>query len=666
MSGSGRYTREVISSTKGTGRGVAAVLKKYWGFDTLRPLQAEAIDAALSGRDSLVVLPTGGGKSLCYQIPPIITGKLAVVVSPLISLMNDQVAGLTLAGYPAAALHGNLSAEQAGEVRRRAREGELKLLFTAPERLLSESFLSWLTGLNVGSFAIDEAHCISQWGHDFRPEYRRLAELREVFPGVPLHAFTATATPRVRRDIVDQLALHEPSVLIGNFDRPNLTYRVVPRVRAADQTYEIVSRHAGQASIVYCLSRKDTEAMADALTKRGLDARAYHAGLDARVRTRVAEDFKLERTDVICATVAFGMGIDRGDVRCVVHASLPASIESYQQETGRAGRDGMPAECVLLYSPGDVVRRKRLLELSRDNADDPVPPEVFEAQVTLLQQMARVAGGARCRHRVLVEYFGQSLEGENCGACDVCLGELARIPAELDAPRKIVSCVARLKVGYGAAYVADILRGHAGDKGAARGHTTLSTFGLLRGCSKETLVSCIDQLTDSGALIRSSDQYATVTLGPAAAPVLKQELRIELFDVAGLGVEEAPLQHAAGGASFTRKRARRPAPGDGEPLSLAESELFESMRRLRRSIADELGVPPFVVFADTVLDQLARRRPGSLETMRSVKGVGTAKLAQFGERFLDHIRSHALNHGLALDPVMEEPSGLSNSPRRGL
>jgi ATP-dependent DNA helicase RecQ len=629
---------------------IPGILRQYWGFDTLRPLQAEAIDAALSGRDSLVVLPTGGGKSLCYQVPPLVTGKLTVVVSPLIALMNDQVAGLSLAGYPAAAFHSNISAEQAGDARRRARAGELKLLFTAPERLLGESFLAFLANLpgGVGAFAVDEAHCISQWGHDFRPEYRRLAELREIFPGVPIHAYTATATPRVREDIAHQLALADPAVLVGNFDRPNLTYRVRGKQRAGDQVFDIVSRHTEQASIVYCLSRKDTEAMAASLKARGLDAEPYHAGMDARKRARVAEDFRLERTSVVCATVAFGMGIDRGDVRCVVHAAIPSSVEAYQQETGRAGRDGLPAECVLLYSPADLVRRKQLMERSRAEADPPMPEEVFEAQTSLLRQMGRLAGGARCRHRALVEYFGQRFEsGEGggsaggCGACDVCLGELPRVPDDLDAARKVVSCIARLRAGFGASYVADLLCGKPSEKAEARGHTSLSTFGLLRQCTKDAVVGYIEQLVDAGALVRSDDQFATVTLGPRAQGVLKQEVRVELFDPAPAGdaVE-------VGVRSKSKTRASAAA---GTPLSSEESALFESMRRLRRKLADDLGVPPFVVFADTVLDQLARLRPGTLDAMRRVKGIGAAKLSQFGERFLELILAESRERGLALD-----------------
>ncbi|MBL0922575.1 MAG: ATP-dependent DNA helicase RecQ [Phycisphaerales bacterium] len=390
---------------------VREVVKSVWGFDALRPLQQEAIDASLAGRDSLVVMPTGGGKSLCYQVPPLVSGRLCVVISPLIALMNDQVAGLEMAGYPAAALHGHVGEAESGAIRRRAEAGELRLLLAAPERALSAGFISWLkrletrgAGAGVESFAIDEAHCISQWGHDFRPEYRRLAELRRHFPGAPLHAYTATATERVREDIVEQLGLRNPAVLVGRFDRSNLTYRVAPRVRLEDQAVEALRRHEGRGAIVYCISRRDTESMASSLQRAGIDARAYHAGMDARSRLRAQEDFKNERLNVVVATVAFGMGIDRGDVRLVLHAAMPKTIEHYQQETGRAGRDGLASECVLLYSASDAVRWRQLMERGAAEAEDPeAAADALGAQWELLAGMQSFASGACCRHTAISE-----------------------------------------------------------------------------------------------------------------------------------------------------------------------------------------------------------------------------------------------------------------------
>ncbi|HXH23313.1 MAG TPA: ATP-dependent DNA helicase RecQ, partial [Dehalococcoidia bacterium] len=396
------------------GPALAAVLRKYWGFDQLRPLQQEAIAAALSGRDSLVVLPTGGGKSLCYQAPAAVAGRTDIVVSPLISLMKDQVDALQAAGYPAAALHSGMNDEERSRVLREMLNGSLRLVFVAPERLLTSSFLAAARRADVRAFHIDEAHCISQWGHDFRPEYRRLRELRRAFPQASIHAYTATATPRVRGDIAVQLGLRGPAVLVGRFDRPNLDYRIVRREDPARQVLETLGRHPGEAVIVYCISRKETEEMAAFLRSQGIKAGAYHAGMTAVERTRTQEAFAAEELDVVVATVAFGMGIDRSNVRCVIHAAMPKSIEHYQQETGRAGRDGLEAECVMLFSPADSNRWSFILGQSESS------PEVLQAQRALVRDMRNFCESPVCRHVALSRYFGQTLETENCGACDVC------------------------------------------------------------------------------------------------------------------------------------------------------------------------------------------------------------------------------------------------------
>jgi ATP-dependent DNA helicase RecQ len=355
----------------------------------LRALQEQAVAAAMEPRDSLLVMPTGGGKSLCYQLPPLIDDRLDVVVSPLISLMKDQVDGLREVGVPAAALHSGISADERNEINAMIRAGELRLLFTSPERLVTDGFLSMLEKLDVRRFAIDEAHCISQWGHDFRPEYRQLAMLRERFPGATLHAFTATATPRVRDDIVRQLALVDPAVMVGSVDRDNLVYRVVPKVDVERQTAEVIARHPDDAVIVYCISRKETESLAGWLTHHAIPAKAYHAGMDGGLRRQVQEEFASEKLNVVVATVAFGMGIDRSNVRCVIHTGMPKSVEHYQQETGRAGRDGLEAECVLLYSAGDAIKWERIIEMSA--ADAPDPEAWLAASKQLLQGMSRFA-----------------------------------------------------------------------------------------------------------------------------------------------------------------------------------------------------------------------------------------------------------------------------------
>jgi ATP-dependent DNA helicase RecQ len=410
----------------GGGR-IEAVLRKYWGFDQLRPLQGEAIDAALEGRDSLVVMPTGGGKSLCYQVPAAVVERTDIVVSPLISLMKDQVDALRASGYPAAALHSGMTEEEKSAVAREMISGDLRLVFVAPERLLTTSFMAAARRLNVRAFHVDEAHCISQWGHDFRPEYRRLTELRRAFPEASIHAYTATATPRVRGDIAVQLGLKRPAVLVGTFDRPNLNYQVIAREDPGAQMLEILGRHQGDASIIYCISRKETEETSAYLRGKGIKAAAYHAGMTANDRTRTQEAFAAERLDVVVATVAFGMGIDRSNVRCVIHAAMPKSVEHYQQETGRAGRDGLEAECVMLYGRSDLRRWNFIME--RSGSSD----SVLEAQKALLRDMRNLCESPVCRHAQLSRYFGQKYETVNCGACDVCAAPVALASAVRDA-----------------------------------------------------------------------------------------------------------------------------------------------------------------------------------------------------------------------------------------
>ncbi|MBL9076782.1 MAG: DNA helicase RecQ [Planctomycetes bacterium] len=607
-------------------RAIADALQRWFGFDSLRPLQREAIDAALDGRDALVVLPTGGGKSLCYQLPALVQDRLVVVVSPLIALMQDQVAGLRLQGVPAAAVHGNLSADARAELRQLAADGSLRLLFVAPERLFHAEFLRWLQSRDVAAFAIDEAHCISQWGHDFRPEYRRLAELRDTFPGVPFQAYTATATPRVRDDIVAQLRLAAPAVLVGPFDRPELCYRVLPRQDQVAQVAAAIERHRDAAAIVYCIARKETEALAAALRQRGIGAEPYHAGLPAEKRTQLSADFRAERLHVVVATVAFGMGIDRSDVRLVVHAGMPKSLEAYQQETGRAGRDGLPAECLLLYSAADAAKWRTLM--LRSNQELGGDPEALAAQLALLQQMQRFAGRARCRHRSISEYFGQAYDETDCGACDVCLDELETVADGHVLAQKILSAVVRTGQRFGGNHVIDVLRGSKNDKVVARGHDRLPTFGVCRDEPAGRLGNYIDQLVDDGLLVRSDGEYPTLALGDGAMAVLRGERQAVL---------RVPKQALA--ARGRRRRGDRSA-RDAHELSADERPLFDALRALRRTIAGELGVPPYVVFPDTTLEELAQRRPRTPAELLTVRGVGPKKLEQFGERFLAALAAH--------------------------
>lgn len=613
---------------------VSRVVKHHWGFDTLRPLQTEAISATLAGRDLLTVLPTGGGKSLCYQVPPLVSGKCTLVVSPLIALMRDQVAAMKQAGVPAAADHGHLTPTEEDELRELVKTRELRLLLVAPERLLMPDFLSFCVRLGIGAIAIDEAHCISQWGHDFRPEYRRLAELREVFPKIPIAAYTATATPRVRADIIQQLHLKDPVELVGNFDRPNLTYRVFPRVSILKQVAEALHRHEDRAAIVYCISRKDTETMAEGLSKLGIDAKAYHAGMDAKSRSRVSDYFRAERLNVVCATVAFGMGIDRGDVRCVVHAAMPKSIEAYQQETGRAGRDGLAAECVLFHSSADIVRWKQLMERSAE--ENGASREYLDAQVALLNQMSRLVVGARCRHKAIVEYFGQAYDAPECGACDFCLGELASVPDAHDTARKILSCVARCEQRFGALHIADVLLGSNSERITRYNHDKLSTYGLLSHLKKDQIVSYINQLVDSGDLERADGEYPTIRLSPTSIEVLKNQRTATLVEPK-VGIASKPKGRKAAAA--------------GAPLSPTEEKFFEKLRVWRRSLAEDRNVPPYVILGDASLEELARVRPSTPAALQTIKGIGDKKAADLGPSLLAAVREACSELDLPHDAV---------------
>ncbi len=620
---------------------VGEAISRYWGFPSLRPLQESAIAAALRGRDSLTVLPTGGGKSLCYQVPPLLSDCTDVVVSPLISLMKDQVDGLKACGCAAAAIHSGMSAQERRDVEGDLTAGRLRLVFAAPERLLTDPFLRLLDRLQVCRFAIDEAHCISHWGHDFRPEYRRIAELRERFPKSSIHAFTATATQRVRKDIVQQLRLRDAVTLVGSFDRPNLIYRVVPRIDLEAQVLEAVRRHAGEAVIIYCLSRRDTEDLADFLREQKVSAAAYHAGLDAQLRRTVQDAFAAEKLDVVVATVAFGMGIDRSNVRCVAHACIPKSIEHYQQETGRAGRDSLPAECVLFYSASDVMRWESLIEKSAEEADR--PQEVIASMSRLLQQMQHFCNVPRCRHRALVEYFGQQYPRENCEACDVCLAEAEEIKDSTTIARKILSCVARVEQRFGVGHVVDVLVGTSGERIRDLGHDKLSTFGLLAATPRRALKNLIYQLIDQDLLVRTADDKPVLKLNEASWEVMRGQRQVRLIQ---------PKEE-----SLTATSA------DQDGWAGVDRGLFESLRALRRDVAERRSVPAFVIFSDNTLRHMARLRPSSLTGLSRLLGVGEQKLADFGAQFVHEIVDHCKKQHLSMDNK-DVDAGWTSRPKK--
>jgi ATP-dependent DNA helicase RecQ len=597
-------------------------VRRVWGYDRLLPLQAEAMSAILAGRDSVVVLPTGGGKSLCYQAPAAHLKRLAIVVSPLIALMKDQVDGLREAGVPAAYLNSSQTPAERGEVFRGLAAGRYHLLYVAPERLVMDGFAERLARARPAFVAVDEAHCISQWGHDFRPEYRQLAALRARFPGLAVHAYTATATPPVRADIVAELKLVDPLLLVGSFDRPNLVYRVQPRADRLAQVLGAIARHRDQAGIVYCIRRAEVEELAAALVRRGLKAVRYHAGLSDEERRANQDAFVNERVDIVVATVAFGMGIDRSNVRYVVHAGMPKSLEHYQQEAGRAGRDGLPAECLLLHSGADYGMWKSVL-------GDPPPPGALRK----LGEIYAFCQEAVCRHRGLVTYFGQPYESAHCGACDVCLGETVQGAETTGIARKILAAVAELRGRFGGTHVADVLCGAETGRIAQLGHARLAAYGGLRGEKKAQVRAWIDQLMGQGLLSRTDDEYPTLAITAPGAAVLRGER------------EATPLTSVVSRVALTPATSS-PSPstaGAGAAdADVSDIAIFEALRGLRRTIAEERGVPPYLVFSDASLRDMARQRPLTLEAFREVRGVGDWKLETFGERFVAAVRQACL------------------------
>ena len=609
-------------------------IRKYWGYDSFRPLQREAMSAALEGNDSLTVLPTGGGKSLCYQTPALCREGMAIVVSPLIALMKDQVDALTACGIPAAFINSSLTPEERMQVARRIRSGELKLLFAAPERLVQDRTIDFLQGVSLSFIAIDEAHCISNWGHDFRPEYRQLARLREAFPDVSLHAFTATATEQVRQDIIDQLHLHECRTLVGNFDRPNLIYRVERRHDAIGQIREVIDRHPDESGIIYCISRKNTEETAATLNSCGYRALAYHAGMEPEQRRAHQESFIEEKVNIIVATVAFGMGIDKSNVRYVVHAEMPRSLEAYQQESGRAGRDGLEAECCLLYSGRDIGTWEYLINQSEHE-------ENREALLGALRHMESFCSSVTCRHRQLVQHFGQDLDSENCGACDVCLNEIEKVDDPLIVAQKIISSVYRQEQRFGGDYTTLVLRGSKSRKVLRNGHDQLSTWGLLKAEPEPVVRGWIDQLVSQGFL-RRSGEHSVLVITAEGMGVLKGEMR----------------------PTLTKPKPRQQAAAERDQWEGVDRGLFDALRRLRIEIASERGVPPYVIFGDMTLRELARYRPTTVDSLLKVYGIGQQKLEEFGAAVVAAISEYSSEQELTTDLPITSQSSQKNATRK--
>ncbi len=603
-------------------RAAREALKHYFGFDEFRPLQAEIVADVLAGHDVFALLPTGGGKSLCYQLPALLTEGLTVVISPLIALMKDQVDALQTAGIAATYLNSSLTAPQAAARLDGLRRGDYKLLYVAPERLMLDGFSAELERWNVSRFAVDEAHCVSEWGHDFRPEYRRIADLRERFAGIPFIALTATASADVREDVIRGLRLRAPHTYVASFNRPNLTYRVRPKERATEALIDFLRARPHESGIVYAQSRASVEKLAERLQAAGISARPYHAGLDAAVRARNQELFVRDDVRVICATIAFGMGIDKSNVRFVVHYDVPKSIEGYYQETGRAGRDGLPAECLLFFSYGDIVKLESFLSEAGSEREGARMREGLE-------RMKRYVYANGCRRREVLAYFGETYDAPNCAGCDNCLEPRTERDATKPA-QKLLSCIYRIREasGYdvGITHVIDVLLGSQNEKVTRLGHERLTTFGIGTELDRHGWRHLADELGRLGLIERDAAHFGVVRVTPAG--------RRALFAREPIAIREAPAVTRAKGAAGKRGRAERAQAGDAE-----DAGLFERLRALRRELADARDVPAYIIFSDAVLREMTRIVPRTLAQMRAITGVGDKKLAEFGERFLDAIAS---------------------------
>ena len=605
-------------------------LQQYWGYDSFRPQQLDAINAVMDNRDSIVIFPTGGGKSLCFQVPAIERDGVAVVVSPLLSLMKDQVDALQANGVAAACLNSTLSSAQERKVLEQIASNELQLVYMSPERLMASHTLQTLEKINVSFFAIDEAHCVSQWGHDFRPEYRQLAILKQRFPKASVHAFTATATPRVRKDIAVQLGLVDAKVTIGSMFRSNLNYQIHRR-SGNGQIIEALDQHKNESGIVYCISRKKVESTCKVLQGLGYEALPYHAGLDNQTRQQNQDAFLQDSAKIIVATVAFGMGIDKSNVRFVIHAEMPKSLEAYQQESGRAGRDGLPAKCWLFYNGGDFMTWKRIV------SDTPSDDE-RKLAIDSLNRMNDYCTGITCRHASLAKHFGEDLKLDSCEACDVCLNEVALVEDALVLAQKIVSCVFRVDQRFGADYVAQVLVGSSDARILQKGHDKVSTYGLLSEYPKKSIRQWIDQLIGQGILVKTGD-YNVIKITDSGRQVLRGELTPKLRE---------PSQ----GSANTNTRI------SADTWKDVDRVLFDRLCELRADFARQGNVPVHVVFSDNSIKDMAKRRPSTATAFRLILGVSQQKQTDYGDKFLTAINSHCQTNGVAMDvkPAASTPT----------
>jgi len=611
------------------------LLKTHFGFDQFRPLQEEIIHGVMAGRDAFVLMPTGGGKSLCFQLPALKLPGLTLVISPLISLMKDQVDALKANGIPAEFINSTLTRREIENIQTDALSGKTKILYAAPERLIIPEFQFFLQKVKVSLIAIDESHCISEWGHDFRPDYLNLKTLREIFPEVPVMALTATATRRVREDIIRQLSLEKAKIFVSSFNRPNLFYTVLGKNDAYGQLLEILGQHRQESTIIYCFSRKDTENLAADLRAEGFKALPYHAGLESEERRTNQERFIRDEAHIIVATIAFGMGIDKPDVRLVIHYHLPKSIEGYYQETGRAGRDGLPSKCVLFYSSADAIKQQFFIKQVEDENER-------KNAYRKLDQMLEYCELASCRRQHLLSYFGEDYQEEGCDGCDICLSPREEFDATTIS-QKILSAIIRTGQRFGMNYIIDVLHGAKNKNIIERDHQKLSVYGIVDDFSKEALKSITSQLVSRNLIEKTGGAYQILSLSRRGQNFLKKREKIYLAK---------PISPARLSSSL--------APVDSE----YDGELFEKLRVLRKKIADEHGVPPFVVFGDLALRQMALYLPQSEESFSRISGVGKEKLKQYGKIFTEVIQTHAQENNLSEKTIPGRRSPMSRRVKR--